>query len=298
MTDTTRLQEDIIISTTEQASIAVIDYLDNIAVSPRAKQILADFYDNFSHVEQYIWAGSNIIEIDLDTELVGIDFDVWEIAFFAMPLYHREGGLFILPEFLMQIFSESEELIHPKTEFNDASYEVTFATRWFVDPYTGKIRTTNPNSLRLEAELSKFEDVTTVSTADTSTITITSQPTLGELYSFRTAIIGTEGYSFPIYIHNNETLHLYIEAKSYPTGLPPLRLHVLTPSMEYLHSYGQSAKYEDAYLDDFACQAFTIYITQFSPSYYDWGEGYYRFTITSDYPDSSIEFLVEYWVES
>jgi hypothetical protein len=122
-------------------------------------------------------------------------------------------------------------------------------------------------------------------------------------YSFSCAVMETEPYSFSIYIYNDETLHLYIEIERYPEGdngsYTPLRMDIITPSGESLHSYGtwSLGEYADGTLCEYACQPFSLYTTRFSPSYYDWGEGYYRFTIRSDDAEDLVQVKVEYWIE-
>ncbi len=137
----------------------------------------------------------------------------------------------------------------------------------------------------------------------TEVITTTNQGNSDNYHSSIHNITVAETYSFPVYIHNDETLHLFVGLKSYSKGdltsYLPLRLDMLTPSGVYLHSYGiwSQGEYANGTLCEYASQPFAEYTTQFSPSDYDWGEGYYRFTIRSDYADSPVEFVIEYWIE-
>jgi hypothetical protein len=138
--------------TMEEASMALVDRLASIARSPRAKQVLADFYDNFNQQEIYIWVDNKLIEVNYDSRVAAIDFDYWEIAHFPLP---RDPNVGEFPEYFLSIFSYSEEIIHPAQDGVPEEKEITIALRWYVDSHTGEVKTTNPNALRLEAELSK-----------------------------------------------------------------------------------------------------------------------------------------------
>lgn len=123
----------------------------------------------------------------------------------------------------------------------------------------------------------------------------TTQPPEYHVLSFTIAV--DEQYSFPIYVRNEETLHLFVRVESPLDGT--LRLDILTPSGMTVHSYGiwSPGEYANGTLCDYASQPFSEYTTAFSPSDYDWGQGYYRMTIRHDFPDVPVTGRVDYWIE-
>lgn len=145
-----------LVITIEQTNMAVIDHLARLAQSPAAKQLLADFYDNFAHGEIYIWYNSNLVEVNYDKDYAGIAFEYYEVARFPMPSDPR-GGTFVLPEVFTKMLKTGEEVIHPARVDSPETKEVTIALRWLVNSHTGQVKTVNPNALRLEAALTSGE---------------------------------------------------------------------------------------------------------------------------------------------
>ena len=145
--------------------------------------------------------------------------------------------------------------------------------------------------------------------ASTVTKTIEIMPTniqptaTPEYHILSFTIQGREEYSFPIYIYENQTLHFLMKVESPPPTdivgpYSPLRLYILTPSGNSLCSYGIDVpgEYANGTLSEYFCQSFLEYATHFSPSDYNWGEGYYRMTVKNDYPDILATVRVEYWI--
>lgn len=141
----------------------------------------------------------------------------------------------------------------------------------------------------------------------TSCITVNPQPassvlpapTLTPEYHTLSFILEGKGqYSFPIYLHNNETLHFMMRTKSESGSI---YLHILTPSGKRVGSYGRQpnnpGQYASGTLADYTTQGFQTFMTQFKPSDYDWGEGYYRMEFVNEYTQVET-VVVEYWVES
>ncbi len=140
----------IIVDTILKANTTLNDYLADLAQSNSAKDILAEFYKNFLKTVTYIWDDSTIIEVVSDTQLAWRDFDTWEIAYFVAS---KDWSHF--PDLFNAIFTNTQELVHPASDGNTATYEYTMALRWHIDPRTGGVTTANDNAQRFEAELVK-----------------------------------------------------------------------------------------------------------------------------------------------
>lgn len=122
-----------------------------------------------------------------------------------------------------------------------------------------------------------------------------SPPATPEYHTLSFALEGEGTHSFPIYLHNNETLHFMMTTEG---GRCRAYVSILTPSGESICSYGavpdNPGEYAGGTLSSYACQSFIYFITQFSPSDYGWGEGYYRIEFRNESRDPGIA-KVEYW---
>jgi len=100
-------------------------------------------------------------------------------------------------------------------------------------------------------------------------------------------------YTFPIYLRNDETLHLYWWVEGREGGV---WFHILTPSGQSLGFYDNEGNFANNTLAEGFTREMTEGATQFSPSDYDWGEGYYTMQV-NDGVQGLITVRVEWWIE-
>ena len=149
-TSQTTTKPDMVVGTIQEAWSTLEIHLANIAQSQNAKTVLTDFYNYFQHQEIYVWNDSTLIQAESDTQLLWIDFESWEIAYFV-----SAPNWDLFPELFNGIFTFEQELVHPASDGTPASYTYTMALRWSIDPISGDVMTKNQNAQRFEAELSK-----------------------------------------------------------------------------------------------------------------------------------------------
>lgn len=150
-------------------------------------------------------------------------------------------------------------------------------------------------------------------TISTPTPTPTPVPTpkpIPEYHTLSFTLQEEEEYSFPIYLRNNETLHLIWTAqdtKAVPSspGVPPLRVQgmdvtvwfgIITPCGEVYGFYDHKGQYANGTLEARAARPMSQGTTRFSPSDYDWGEGYYIMS-ANKHDLWPVTVKVEYWIE-
>lgn len=122
----------------------------------------------------------------------------------------------------------------------------------------------------------------------------TSEPSSPPEYHTLTFTLQGEGdYSFPVYLCNNETLHLIWRIEG---GQGSVWFHILTPSGVSLGFYDNEGQYANGTLMEGFCRGMTGGMTQFSPSDYNWGEGYYTMLV-NDGGREPVTVIVEYWIE-
>ena len=105
---------------------------------------------------------------------------------------------------------------------------------------------------------------------------------------------GDGEYSFPIYLRNNEILHLMWRVENSEYGV---WFHILTPSGKPLGFYDNEGQYANNTLMEGFTRQMQAGVTQFSPSDYNWGEGYYRMDVASA-SSTPVTVQVEYWIET
>ncbi len=100
-------------------------------------------------------------------------------------------------------------------------------------------------------------------------------------------------YTFPIYLRNDETLHLYwwVESKGNRAWF-----HIFTPSGKVLGFYDDEGAFANNTLAEGFTREMTEGVTQFSPSDYDWGEGYYTMHVIGS-GQEPVMVRVEWWIE-
>jgi len=103
-----------------------------------------------------------------------------------------------------------------------------------------------------------------------------------------------EDYSFPVYVRNDEQLHIIWRTDNTESLA---WFHVHTPSGKSLGFYEDEGQYANGTLEDGNCQGMSEGKTQFSPSEYDWEEGYYTIMVNK-YDEDPVNVTVEYWVGS
>jgi len=101
-------------------------------------------------------------------------------------------------------------------------------------------------------------------------------------------------YSFPIYLRNNETLHLMWRVEG---SEDKVWFHIITPSGKSLGFYEDDGHYANGTLEEGFCRGMKEGITQFKPSDYKWGEGYYTMYPTNG-AAQAVTLRVEYWIET
>ena len=103
---------------------------------------------------------------------------------------------------------------------------------------------------------------------------------------------GVQDYVFlsPIYLRNDQTLHLFWIVKEDKD----VWFHIHTPSNIFLGFY-TDGEFANGTLSEGFCQGFPAGATTFSPSDYDWGEGYYDLLVSEVSNPLTIE--VRYWIE-
>jgi hypothetical protein len=125
------------------------------------------------------------------------------------------------------------------------------------------------------------------------TPTPTPAPTLPQYHSFTFTVKYGELYTFNVYLQNNQTLHLLWKVE---TSERDALVHILTPSGKVLGFY-RNGQFANDTLEEMSCQALEGGVTQFSPSDYAWGEGYYVITAEHIYI-GLVTISVEYWIEA
>jgi hypothetical protein len=101
-------------------------------------------------------------------------------------------------------------------------------------------------------------------------------------------------YSFPIYLLNNQILHLKWYVKN---GQDKVWFHIVTPSGKSYGFYEKEwCQYAGGTLCEGSCQGFTSGTTQFSPTDHDWGEGNYIMFPSADLAKNPVDVAVEYQV--
>lgn len=100
-------------------------------------------------------------------------------------------------------------------------------------------------------------------------------------------------YTFPIYLHNNETLHMYWWVEGSESDV---WFHIFTPSGQVFGFYDNEGNFANSTLAEGFTRGMTEGITQFSPSDYGWGEGYYTMSV-NDGRSGLITVRVEWWIE-
>lgn len=128
----------------------------------------------------------------------------------------------------------------------------------------------------------------------------TTAPSTPPVYYTHTFIIpANSSYSFPIYLRNNVILHLmwWVEPLRVEGGENKVWFHIITPSGKSLGFYEKDGHYANGTLEEGFCRGMVTGITQFNPSDYDWGEGYYTMYPTNDLA-GPVTVRVEYWIET
>ena len=136
-----------------------------------------------------------------------------------------------------------------------------------------------------------------ITTAETKTVTTTVNTVSAPEYKTeKISIEPNKQHVFPIYLKNDQTLHLLWFVDNVYNG-PKVWFHIITPSGISLGFY-KDGKYANNTLEPGFCQGFTGGRTIFSPSEYGWGEGYYQLSLnTASQTDEVVDVEVQYWVE-
>ena len=104
--------------------------------------------------------------------------------------------------------------------------------------------------------------------------------------------IGSSNPTFlsSIYLQDDQSLHLTWMVKE----SEDVWFHILTPSKKSLGFY-ENGQFANGTLEEGFCQGFPWGSTTFSPSDYDWGEGYYELLASPVSARLTIE--LRYWLE-
>lgn len=132
-------------------------------------------------------------------------------------------------------------------------------------------------------------------TSSEPTVSTTTSPSPGSGPQYNTITFeldeDNEDFTFPVYVGNDETLHLLWRVKDEQNRV---WFHILTPTGRSFGFYEDSINHTITLKEDF-CQGFTGGITQFCPSERGWGEGYYTMHVTS-YWQEPLTVTAEWWV--
>jgi hypothetical protein len=134
-----------------------------------------------------------------------------------------------------------------------------------------------------------------LSSCTTISPTPTTQPTTTPQYhTVLHTIEPSQDYSFPVYLHNDETLHLIwiVEGSE-----GKIWFHIITPSGKNIGFYENEGQFANHTLAEGFCRGMEGGVTQFKPSEYNWGEGYYTILLTH-YFTQAVTVKVEYWIET
>jgi len=126
---------------------------------------------------------------------------------------------------------------------------------------------------------------------------VVADPTPAQTPEYHNAlfVVGKDDWSPPIYLRNNEILHLMWRVEG---SQDEVWFDIITPSGKTLGFYEADGQYADGTLEDGFCRGMTSGMTQFSPSDYGWGEGYYIPDITAYGSEEPITVRIEYWIEA